>query len=49
MFCDIHLSLGEHTTLIESLKSLTAREQLTGDNKYLVETEDGTKGVYKDA
>ncbi|RNF07967.1 putative ubiquitin hydrolase [Trypanosoma rangeli] len=47
-FYDIHLPLTPYVTLIESLRSLTVKEQLVGDNKYRVE-EPGKKPEYKDA
>ncbi|KAF8278032.1 ubiquitin hydrolase CA [Trypanosoma cruzi] len=48
IFYDIHLPLSPHVTLIESLRSLTVKEQLVGDNKYRVE-ELGKEPEYKDA
>ncbi|ORC88189.1 putative ubiquitin hydrolase [Trypanosoma theileri] len=47
-FYDIHLPLGSNNTLIDSLRSLTAKELLIGDNKYRVE-EPGKEPEYKDA
>lgn len=47
-YYDIHIPLGQHHTLIDSLTSLTARDQLVGDNKYRVERE-GKPAVYMDA
>lgn len=47
-YYDIHIPLGQHHTLLESLRSLTARDQLVGDNKYRVERE-GKPAVYMDA
>ncbi|KPI88487.1 putative Ubiquitin hydrolase [Leptomonas seymouri] len=47
-YYDIHIPLGQHHTLMDSLASLTARDQLVGDNKYRVERE-GSPAVYMDA
>ncbi|KAH8611390.1 Ubiquitin carboxyl terminal hydrolase ICP0 binding domain [Trypanosoma vivax] len=47
-FYDIHLPLYEHTTLMDSLRSLVAKDMLVGDNKYRVECEGGAS-EYKDA
>ncbi|RNF02669.1 putative ubiquitin hydrolase [Trypanosoma conorhini] len=47
-FYDIHLPLTPYVTLIDSLRSLTDKEQLVGDNKYRVE-EPGKEPEYKDA
>lgn len=48
VYFDIHVPLSEHTSLHSCLKSLTARDQLVGDNKYRVERE-GLPAVYMDA
>lgn len=47
-FYDIHLPLEGHTNLMDSLRSLTAKDMLVGDNKYRVE-EPGREPQYKDA
>ncbi|KPA75066.1 putative ubiquitin hydrolase putativecysteine peptidase Clan CA family C19 [Leptomonas pyrrhocoris] len=47
-YYDIHIPLGQHHTLYDSLASLTARDQLVGDNRYRVERE-GKPAVYMDA
>ncbi|KAG5482930.1 hypothetical protein LSCM1_06968 [Leishmania martiniquensis] len=47
-YYDVHIPLGQHSTLLGSLTSLTARDQLIGDNKYRVERE-GMPVVYMDA
>ncbi|KAG5482762.1 hypothetical protein CUR178_06802 [Leishmania enriettii] len=47
-YYDVHIPLGQHNTLLGSLTSLTARDQLVGDNKYRVERE-GMPVVYMDA
>lgn len=49
VFYDIHLPLGENIrTVMDSLRSLTTKDQLVGDNKYRVERE-GQPVEYKDA
>lgn len=47
-FFDIHLPIQGFNNIIESLRSLTVKDQLVGDNKYKVEQE-GMPPVYKDA
>ncbi|SYZ64259.1 ubiquitin_hydrolase (plasmid) [Leishmania braziliensis MHOM/BR/75/M2904] len=47
-YYDVHIPLGQHNTLLGSLTSLTARDQLIGENKYRVERE-GMPVVYMDA
>ncbi|GET87316.1 ubiquitin hydrolase, putative [Leishmania tarentolae] len=47
-YYDVHIPLGQHSTLLGSLTSLTARDQLVGENKYRVERE-GMPVVYMDA
>lgn len=46
-FFDIHIPINGFTELYKSLESLTASEELVGDNQYLTEI-DG-KSVFKDA
>lgn len=48
VFYDIHLPISSFTDLYSSLHSLTNKERLDGDNKYLVE-EKGRPSEYKDA
>lgn len=47
-FFDIHLPIQGFPNITESLRSLTVKDQLVGDNKYKVEQE-GQPAVYKDA
>ncbi|CBZ25141.1 cysteine peptidase, Clan CA, family C19,putative [Leishmania mexicana MHOM/GT/2001/U1103] len=47
-YYDVHIPLGQHSTLLGSLTSLTARDKLVGENKYRVERE-GMPVVYMDA
>ena len=47
-FYDIHLPITKCSNIVESVRLLLAKDQLTGDNKYKVE-EEGKPPVYKDA